>query len=464
MMNLQNIEQTQQLLLNKSTSCEAIIKQCLQNIKESANKNAFIEVFDEEAIELAKIIDKKIQSGEKLGRLFGIVISIKDNICYANHYCSAGSKILSTFKSTYNATAIQLLLDEDAIIIGRTNCDEFGMGSETKNEFYGDASHFDDNEKIPGGSSGGAALSVALHACHVALGSDTGGSVRQPAAFSGLIGYKPTYGVISRFGLIAYASSFDVIGLIARHNDDILKVFEILAQRDKNDSTSVDLSMFANKKNHKNKIAYFKQIESDNILDSDTKSVFEAEIEKIKTKGVSVEAIDFPMLQYAIPAYYVLTTAEASSNLSRYNGAHFGWRAKKYSNLDEMYTRTRSEGFGTEVKRRLLLGTFVLSSGYYDNYYAKAQKTRRLIQQELNSIFESYDYIICPVSPRVAWNKQDTSIDPLMVYWSDIFTVLSNLAGIPTICYAYKSDKNSYVGIQYLSKSFSDIDLIKEKL
>jgi len=461
-MKLQNIQQTQNALLNKEITCESLIIQCLENIRLAKHKNAFIEVFEKDALAQAQKIDSKINHGETLGQLFGTIISIKDNICYANHISSAGSKILSTFKSTYNATVVQLLLDEDAIIIGRTNCDEFGMGSETVNENYGNASHPQNDNKVAGGSSGGAALSVALHACHAALGSDTGGSIRQPAGFCGVIGFKPSYGAVSRYGLIAYASSFDVIGIIANCNEDVLKVFEIIAKKDDKDSTSIALRKYEDKSQHSpKKIAYFKQLFEQDILDKDTRAVFEDEISNLEKQGNTLVAINFPLLQYAIPCYYVLTTAEASSNLGRYTGAHFGWRTPNYSNIDEMYTKTRSEGFGTEVKRRLLLGTFVLSSGYYDNYYAKAQKVRRLIADELSRIFEQYDFIICPVSPRIAWEKEDNNADALTVYWSDIFTVISNLAGIPTICYPRISRDNQNVGIQILAKKQTDFALFE---
>ncbi len=417
--------------------------------------NAFLEVFEQEALQKAEIVDAKIKEG-KAGKLAGLVIGIKDILCYKDHPSYAGSKILNSFKSTFTATAVQRLLEQDAIIIGRQNCDEFGMGSTNENSAYGITLNPLNQKFVPGGSSGGSAAAIAAGMCQVSLGTDTGGSIRMPSAFCGTYGLKPSYGAVSRWGLIAYASSFDTIGPIANHISDIELVFDIMKGEDAYDSTCrYGNSEFKGNK----KIAYFKEIAAHDSLQPEIKKSFEQSIEYFKSLGYEVEGIDFPYLDQLLPTYYVLTTAEASSNLARFDGVKYGFR-KSENDLIDQYKNTRYEGFGKEVKRRILLGTFVLSASYYDAYYTKAQKVRNLIKTFTENLLKDYDFIISPTTSTTAYPIGEKSLDPIQMYLGDLFTVQANVTGLPAISLPCGLDNNSMpMGLQIMGNMFAEKEI-----
>ncbi len=464
----------QSALLAGEASCRALVEHYLTQIEKTRHLNAWVEVWPEEALERADALDKRIahyraQKTAGPGRLFGAVVSLKDNICYAGHRVSAASKILEGFTSLYSATVVERILSEDAIIIGRTNCDQFGMGSSNENSVYGPVRNATDPERVSGGSSGGAAVAVQTGACLVALGSDTGGSIRQPAAFCGLCGLKPTYGRISRHGLIAYGSSFDQIGFIANNPEDIARFLEVTAGPDEYDSTAgiVDYPEGSGRiadysGNPERKIAYFPEALDNAAMDAGVRTLTLQFIEKLRVAGHKVESVSFDLLDYIIPAYYVLTTAEASSNLARYDGIRYGYRSPNARNLEETYLLSRTEGFSDEVKRRILLGTFVLSSGYYDAYYGKAQQVRRLIQERTLEILKRHDFILMPVAPSVAWRFGEKSDDPVAMYLADIFTVQANLAGVPALAIpAGRHPENGMpVGVQLMGGLWKEAELL----
>ncbi len=398
-----NIQKLKADLKSGLITCKELTEEAIKQISENHRLNAFLEVFESSALAQALVIDEKIKSGTE-GKLAGVIVGLKDNICYKGHKVSASSKILEGFESLYSATVVERLIAEDAIIIGRLNCDEFAMGSSNENSAYGNVLNPLNNSCVPGGSSGGAAAAVAAGLCHVSLGSDTGGSIRQPASFTGTVGLKPTYGRVSRYGLIAYASSFDQIGPITKTVQDAALVLEVISGKDKHDNTcsSEKVESYCSQINEtkKYKIAYIKECVEAEGIDSEVKQIILNQIETLKSLGHSVEAISFPYLDYLVPTYYVLTTAEASSNLSRFSGIHYGHRTQITSDLENTYKKSRSEGFGKEVKRRIMLGTFVLSSGYYDAYYSKGQKVRRIIHKKTKDIFKTFDFIFNPFNPR----------------------------------------------------------------
>jgi aspartyl-tRNA(Asn)/glutamyl-tRNA(Gln) amidotransferase subunit A len=448
----------------KIASGVSVLEQLEQNfvrIENSKELTIFLEVFYESAREKAKEVDEKIKSNTA-GKLAGMIIAIKDNICYKNHKVTASSKILEGFESLYTSTALQRLIDQDAIIIGRTNCDEFAMGSSNENSAFGHVKNPIDINKVPGGSSGGSAAAVIANLCTVALGSDTGGSIRQPASFTGTFGVKPTYGRISRYGLIAYASSFDQIGVFANSIEDTALVTEIMAGKDELDSTSSSqkVESYAIKTiNSKKKIAYIKEAFETEGIDPEIVQNIKNLIENLKNQGHEVEAVSFPYLEYMVPTYYVLTTAEASSNLSRFDGVHYGYRAKDAVGVEETYKKSRSEGFGMEVKRRIMTGTFVLSHGYYDAYYTKGQQVRRLLQNKTNEIFNNYDFILTPTTPSTAFEINSVK-DPIQMYLQDIFTVHANLTGHPAISLPlFKASNGLPFGVQLMAKPFKEADL-----
>ena len=435
----------------------------LNNIEAKKDLNALLEVYSDEARSAAIHIQEKIQQG-KAGKLAGMVLSIKDNICYKNHKVSASSKILEGFESIYSSTVVERLLAEDAIIIGRANCDEFAMGASNETSAYGRVLNAADKTRVSGGSSGGAAVSVQAEMCLASLGSDTGGSIRQPASFCGLVGFKPTYGRVSRWGLIAYASSFDIIGPITHSLSDAQIIMEVIAGADDHDATASAKPVgqyLGLETPGKKKFGYIQEtLEADGI-DPEVKARTLEFIEKVKSLGHEVEAISFPYLNYMIPVYYTLTTAEASSNLSRFAGMHYGYRSKDIKDLDSTIRKSRSEGFGAEVKRRIMLGTFVLSSGYYDAYYSKAQKVRRLVQNKTEEIFKDFDFIISPTSPTVAFEVGAKSANPLAMYLADIFTVHANIAGNPAVSVPFgNNSENLPIGIQLMGRRFEDAELL----
>lgn len=447
-----------------TTNCVKLVDFYLNQIKSQEHLNAFVEVFDEEAKAKAQEIDSKISSG-KAGRLAGMVIGLKDNICYQSHKISASSKILEGFESLFSATVVERLLAEDAIIIGRLNCDEFAMGSSNENSVYGNVLNPIDNERVPGGSSGGSAVAVKANMCLVSLGSDTGGSIRQPASFCDIVGLKPTYGRISRHGLIAYASSFDQIGPFTHNVADAALVLEVISGGDEFDSTCSNREVPAYAENlntdKKHKIAYFKSYVENEGLDLEIKDKFFATLDKLKAEGHEVIEADFPYLDYLVPTYYVLSTAEASSNLARFDGIHYGYRSPNAVDLESTYLKSRSEGFGEEVKRRIMLGTYVLSAGYYDAYYGQAQKVRRILQDKTNALLEEVDFIMMPTSPGTPFKIGEQSNDPIKMYLEDIYTVQANLTGVPAISLPLGKHSNGLpFGIQVMGKSFEEQEML----
>ena len=459
-----SLAQIQADLSFSKITVSSLVESYISTIEKSKNLNAFLEVFADESIANAKALDEKIKTGNA-GKLAGLVIGIKDNICYKDHKCSASSKILEGFVSLYNSTVVERLLAEDAIIIGRLNCDEFGMGSSNENSAYGNVLNPIDNSRVSGGSSGGSVAAVAANLCLAALGTDTGGSVRQPASFTGLVGLKPTYGRISRYGIIAYASSFDQVGTVTHTIEDAAKIMEVIAGNDEYDSTASSSEVPAYSTlldfNKKIKIAYFKECIESEGLNPEIKKRSQDIIQILKDKGHTVQEVEFPYLEYLVPSYYVLTTAEASSNLSRYDGIHYGYRSPNAFDLESTYKKSRSEGFGKEVKRRIMLGTFVLSAGYYDAYYSKAQKVRRILKDEVDKILSQYDFILMPTTPDAAFKFGENSNDPIKMYLEDIFTVLANLAGVPAISLPVGKKKDGLpFGIQLLAKEFDEANLL----
>ena len=454
----------QQALLEKKTTCLEITKSYLLKINQKHQINAFIEVYKEEAIKKAIEVDDKISEG-RAGKLAGMIIGIKDNLCFKNHRVSASSKILEGFESLFSATAINKLIAEDAIIIGRLNCDEFAMGSSNENSIYGPVKNPINPTKVPGGSSGGSAAAVAAGLCLAALGSDTGGSIRQPAAFCGVVGLKPTYSRVSRHGLIAYASSFDQIGPITNNVDDAALLLQVIAGRDEYDST-VSKKIVENYLNYNldkkpKKIAYIKECFELESLDLEIKDSILKKIEKLKKEGHTVKPISFKYLDYLIPTYYVLSTAEASSNLARYDGVTYGYRSPKTEDLEQAYINSRTEAFGEEVKRRVMLGTFVLSSEHYDAYFTKAQKIRRLIQQETKKMFQNYDFVISPTTPHTPFDIGQKRQDPTKMYLEDIFTVQANLSGNPAISIPVDTHTNGLpISMHIMASHFNEKNLL----
>ena len=451
-----------------ATTCAQAVQFYLDQIKGQQNLNAYLEVFAEEAIESAKVLDQERLDGKPMGPLHGVVVGIKDVISYKGHALSAASKMLENYKAVYSATAIERLLAAGAIIIGRQNCDEFAMGSSNENSAFGPVKNAANQSLVSGGSSGGSAVAVQANLCMVSLGSDTGGSVRQPADFCGVVGFKPSYGRISRYGLIAYASSFDQIGILSKNIADTAIVLEVIAGADEFDSTvsaqvvpaySEALNIVSAKK----KIAYFKETLSHPGLDPEIKNQIENQIEQLRVAGHTVDAIDFDLLNYIVPTYYVLTTAEASSNLSRYDGIRFGHRtAENVEDLNALNTLSRTEGFGAEVQRRILLGTFVLSAGYFDAYFTKAQQVRQKLVDFTHQVFEQYDFIISPTVPTTAFKIGMEHPSATDIFLADIYTVYANLVGIPGISLPLYTHSNGMpFGLQVMSASFNESALLQ---
>lgn len=463
--NYKSLSEIQTDLFSNKNSCVELVQSYLKRIHNNEHLNIFIEVFESSALEKAKAVDEKIKA-KTAGKLAGMVIALKDNLCYKNHKVSASSKILTGFESLYNATVVERLLAEDAIIIGRTNCDEFAMGSSNENSAFGNVLNPIDTTRVPGGSSGGSAAAVAADMCLAALGTDTGGSIRQPASFCGVIGLKPTYGRVSRYGAIAYASSFDQIGPLTKSIEDTALIMEVLSGKDEYDSTASTTSVPEYSKElsrlpGKIRISYLKDCLEKEGLNPEIKSRMNDIINALKAAGHTVEAVDFPYLDYLVPTYYVLTTAEASSNLGRYDGINYGYRSANASDLESTYKKSRSEGFGTEVKRRIMLGTFVLSAGYYDAYYSKGQRVRRLLQDKTNEILKNSDFILLPTTPGTAFKLGQNSEDPIAMYLEDIFTVQANITGLPAISLPLGKHSNGLpFGVQLIGKSFAESSLL----
>ncbi|MEO8819622.1 MAG: Asp-tRNA(Asn)/Glu-tRNA(Gln) amidotransferase subunit GatA [Ginsengibacter sp.] len=471
MFSYQNIYDYHLQLKNGSATCVSAVEYYLQKIKDSLHLNAFIEVYNEESIERAKLLDEKRNSGKTLGKLHGVIIALKDVISYKDHQLSASSKMLKGFISIYHSTAVQKLLEEDAIIIGNCNCDEFAMGSTNENSVYGRVKNALDENKVAGGSSGGSAVAVQAGLCMISLGSDTGGSVRQPADFCGIVGMKPSYGTISRHGLIAYASSFDQIGIFANNVEDVATVLEIISGPDEFDSTvNQQKTLIFNLDNRaekdtskKYRIALFKNAMNHKSLDAEIRNGIYNLVEDLKKDGHLVEEIDFDLIDYIVPAYYVLTTAEASSNLSRYDGVRYGYRDEnKVDDLNIFYKKNRGKGFGKEVKKRIMLGTFVLSEGYYDAYFTKAQQVRNLLAFRTKEIFNDFDAVILPTVPSTAFEAGMMEKDPIATYLADIYTVYANLTGIPGISLPlFKHSNGMPFGVQLLANKHNELTLLE---
>jgi len=459
-----SLKEIQTLISQKQLTLPDLLAYYFKQIEYNEHLNAFNEVFFLSAEVQAKAVQQKIEEGTA-GKLAGMVIGIKDNICYEGHIVTASSKMLEGFVSPYSSTVVQRLLQEDAVIIGRLNCDEFAMGGSNETSYYGVAKNAANPELVPGGSSGGSAVAVQADMCLSALGTDTGGSVRQPAAFCGQIGLKPTYGRISRYGVIAYASSFDQVGPITSSVEDAALLLQVLAGADDYDST-VSPAAVPDYPAHlderkKQKIAVLRETIESEALDPEIKSAILKSIEQLKADGHSVEYVSFDLLDYLVPAYYILTTAEASSNLSRYDGVHYGHRNMDAKSLNELYKLSRAEGFGEEVKRRILLGTFVLSAGYYDAYYQKAQQVRRLIREKMDVLFQDYDLILSPVAPTAAFKIGDHVQDAIVMYMADIFTVLPSLSGNPAIALPIGNNAAGLpLSIQFTAKHFEEDKLL----
>lgn len=466
MFSFTTIKDYHNALLNGQTTCVEAVQFYIGAIQAKENLNSFLEVFAAEALQTAAELDAKRLQGKPLGKFHGVVVAIKDVICYKSHQVSAASKILSNFTSVYNATAVEKLLEEDAIIIGRNNCDEFAMGSSNENSAFGHVKNALDESRVPGGSSGGSAVAVQAGLCMVSLGSDTGGSVRQPADFCGIVGLKPTYGRISRYGLIAYASSFDQIGIFANTVDDAALTLEVIAGDDDFDSTVSQqnvpaYSQLLEEEKKTYKIAYFKQALENPALDPEILAQIKSFIETLTAQGHIVEAIDFELLEFVVPTYYILTTAEASSNLSRFDGLRFGYQSTlPNADLTTLYKDSRSKGFGKEVQRRIMLGTFVLSSGYYDAYFTKAQQVRQMLSAKTQEIFSTYVAIISPTVPNTAWKFGEKSNDPTGMYLADIYTVFANLVGIPGVSLPlFKHSNGMPFGLQMMTSHFNEVSL-----
>ena len=468
MFRFTNINEYQAALLAGEQTCAQAVQFYLDQIEQYQDLNAYLEVFAEEALQRAKVLDEQSSKKQLVGKLHGVIVGIKDVLCYKDHHVSAASKILENYTAVYSATAIEKLLAEGAIIIGRQNCDEFAMGSSNENSAYGPVKNALNTSLVPGGSSGGSAVAVQANLCMVSLGSDTGGSVRQPADFCGVVGLKPSYGMISRYGLIAYASSFDQIGIFSKTIDDAALVLEVIAGADNFDSTVSDKAVPAFTKelastNCPKKIAYFKETLEHPGLDPEIKKQTLAFLASLQSQGYIVEAVDFSLLSYLVPTYYVLTTAEASSNLSRFDGIRFGHRtSKSLDDLTELYKLSRTEGFGEEVQRRILLGTFVLSAGYFDAYFTKAQQVRQQLVNLTNKVFNNYDLLVSPTVPSTAFKIGDHQQSATEMFLADIYTVYANLVGIPAISIPlFKHSNGMPFGLQVMSQSFNETALLQ---
>ncbi|MBN8861974.1 MAG: Asp-tRNA(Asn)/Glu-tRNA(Gln) amidotransferase subunit GatA [Sphingobacteriales bacterium] len=469
MFSFSSIDQYHSSLQDGTATCLQAVEHYLQRINAQMHLNAFVDIYADEARTRAAALDLQRQSGRPMEVLHGVVIGIKDVIAYNGHKLTAASRILEGFHSIYSATAVERLLEAGAIIIGSLNCDEFAMGSTNENSAYGKVLNALDETRIPGGSSGGSAVAVQAGLCMVSLGSDTGGSVRQPADLCGIIGLKPTYGRISRYGLIAYASSFDQIGIFGSTIADVALTLQVMAGADDFDSTVSTRPVpdythgLKEKQDKPLRIAYFPEALDHPSLDPEISQAIHNLLKNLQAEGHQVSPVSFSLLDHIVPAYYVLTTAEASSNLSRYDGVRYGYRTSKEGlDINELYETTRSEAFGTEVKRRIMLGTFVLSAGYYDAYYTRAQKVRKLLFDQTQLIFKEFDHIFLPTTPSTAFRIGEKTTDPIAMYLADIYTVMANLVGIPAISLPlFRHSNGMPFGLQVMSNRFEELSLLR---
>lgn len=466
LLGLTAIELGKKIKAKEVTVVEATNAALEQIEKMEQEINSYVTIDKEGALKRAEEVQRLIDNGTLTGPLAGVPVAIKDNMCTEGMLTTCSSKILENFKPAYTAQAVVNLEEAGAVILGKTNMDEFAMGSTTETSAYGETKNPWNTEHVPGGSSGGSCAAVAANECFYALGSDTGGSIRQPSSFCGVTGIKPTYGTVSRYGLIAYGSSLDQIGPVAKDVTDCATILEVIASYDEKDSTSVkreeyDFTSALVDDVKGLRIGIPKDYFSEG-LDKEVKDAVLAAAEELKKKGAIVEEFELGLVEYAIPAYYVIAAAEASSNLSRFEGVKYGYRTEEYEGLHNMYKKTRSEGFGAEVKRRIMLGSFVLSSGYYDAYYLKALKTKALIKKEFDKAFEQYDVILAPAAPTTAPKLGDSLSDPIKMYLGDIYTISVNLAGLPGISVPCGIDsKGLPIGLQLIGNCFQEKNIIR---
>jgi aspartyl-tRNA(Asn)/glutamyl-tRNA(Gln) amidotransferase subunit A len=458
-------EAVQRELRAGTTTVERVTENFLDAIEKGKRLNAFLSVFHQRALEKARATDRKLADGTA-GRLAGMVVAVKDVLAVKGERTTCASKALQHYTSPFDATAVARLESEDAVVIGKTNMDEFAMGSSTENSAFGPVLNPVDEEKVPGGSSGGSCVAVAAGMAHTALGTDTGGSIRQPAAFCGVVGLKPTYGRVSRYGLVALSSSFDQIGPFAHTVADTATILRVIAGRDDHDTTSADIPVpdytASLTKDVKGLRVGLPAEAFGEGLNSEVARAVEGGIDRLRQGGATIRKVSLPHARYHVATYYILMTAEASSNLARYDGARYGDRSAGSRSLTEMYVRSRSEGFGPEVKRRIMLGTYVLSAGYYDAYYRKAQKVRRLIREDFLRAFNTVDCIIMPTAPTTAFGLGEKIDDPLAMYLSDIYTVSANLAGIPAVSVPCGSDSSELpIGLQVLGRHFDEATILR---
>lgn len=452
------LDEIQKDLNEGKTNCLALVKQYLSKIEASAHLNVFVEVFEESALQRAAHIDQKILEN-RAGKLAGLVFGIKDLLCYEGHAVSGASKILSDYESPFSSTAVDRLIAEDAIVIGRQNCDEFGMGSSNENSAYGPTLNAADHKRVPGGSSGASAVAIQAGLCLASLGTDTGGSVRQPASFCGVLGVKPTYSRVSRWGLLAYASSFDTIGVLTHDLKDAEIILATISGNDPKDATSSNepIRNSSSEDPSKYSLAYLENALESEGVEVEVKEAFEKQIEQLKSQGHKVQGIRFNYEDYLLPTYYILTMAEASTNLSRYDGVHYGKRSEDSAQIESLYKNSRTEGFGEEVRRRIMLGSYVLSAEYHDAYFKKAQQLRRLIKEEIQKILSEFDVILSPTAPTTAFLLGEHKKKPLEMYMADVFTVQASVTGIPAISIPIGSDKNDLpIGLQIMGDTFRE--------
>lgn len=461
-MQFSSYEDLRSSLLKGETTCEAVAAAYLERIRSHEGDNIYITVFAEEAMERARALDRKLAGGAEPGRLFGMPMAIKDNIAMKGAGLTCASKMLENYRSVYDATAVQRLEAEDALFLGKTNMDEFAMGSSNENSAFGAVPNPFDKSRVPGGSSGGSAAAVAAGLCMVALGSDTGGSVRQPAGFCDIVGLKPTYGRISRYGLVAFASSFDQIGVLSLNCEDAALVLEVLAGLDPHDATSSSHEVGAYRTEMDGlslkglKVGVPEEFFNEG-LNPDVARVVRERLEVLREAGAELVDVKLPLSDHAIAAYYILVTAEASSNLARFDGARYGYRSESSEDLSSMYVNSRTEGFGAEVKRRIMLGTYVLSAGYYDTYYKKAQQVRRVFQDRYREALEKVDVIAGPTSPFPPFGIGDKTADPLEMYLADVYTVPASIVGMPAVSVPVGYDGTGLpVGIHLISNFFDE--------
>lgn len=465
-----SIREIHKQLIKKERSAVEITKETLERIEALEPKlHSFLTITADGALEQARLVDAKIAAGEDIGLLEGIPIAVKDNLCTEGIRTTCGSKILENYIPPYESTVTQKLRDAGAVVVGKTNLDEFAMGSSTENSAFGLTANPWDLDRVPGGSSGGSAAAVAAEECTVALGSDTGGSIRQPASFCGVVGMKPTYGLVSRYGLVAYASSLDQIGPFGRTVEDAATLLQHIAGYDPKDATSLKVSipdyLKSVKPNLKPKgqrrIGIIKETFGEG-LDPQVERAVTASMELLQELGAEIQVVSCPRFRYGLPTYYILAPSEASANLARYDGVKYGFRAENAENLGEMYAKTRAQGFGAEVKRRIAIGTYALSAGYYDAYYLKAQKVRTLIKEDFDRAFAQVDVLVCPTAPTTAIKAGEKTDDPLSMYLLDLMTIPVNLAGLPAISLPCGfDDKGLPIGMQLIGNVLRE-DLLFE--